>query len=231
MTTQQDNDLTVNGPVLWNHLLSYVHEHLDKDAVIAGGAIRDFVLGIEPRDIDIFVNVDRKHLEAWCDVFHEDWDLGLLDPGDQGNYAVDADWHPETNCVLDGHVHVPRPGSSAYGKSWSVQIISRPIRQDDLLGTYGENLFATYGEALVNEIDIGLCEIFYDEHKAQIMKTQHFDYDLVNHRMTIIRQSSAAGVKASVNRVERIMARLNENGRMAFKWRNEPEPAVAENKL
>ena len=39
-----------NGPDLWTAIL----EQMLPGAVIAGGAIRDFILGVEPKDIDVF---------------------------------------------------------------------------------------------------------------------------------------------------------------------------------
>lgn len=43
-----------NGPELWAAIL----KGLPIGAVIAGGAVRDFMLGVEPRDIDIFMKPD-----------------------------------------------------------------------------------------------------------------------------------------------------------------------------
>lgn len=40
-----------NGPDLWLSILA----ELPKGAVIAGGAVRDFMLGVEPKDIDVFM--------------------------------------------------------------------------------------------------------------------------------------------------------------------------------
>lgn len=41
-----------NGPELWNAILS----HFPKGSFLAGGALRDYVLGVEPKDFDVFVN-------------------------------------------------------------------------------------------------------------------------------------------------------------------------------
>lgn len=40
----------VNGPELWKHILA----DMPSGAVVAGGAIRDYLLGVEPKDIDVF---------------------------------------------------------------------------------------------------------------------------------------------------------------------------------
>jgi len=51
-----------NGPALWDALLDAVNV---PGAVVAGGSIRDWCLGIDPKDIDIFVPC--KDLDAWID--------------------------------------------------------------------------------------------------------------------------------------------------------------------
>lgn len=42
----------MNGPVLWNEIL----KQMPAGAIIAGGAVRDYLLGYEPKDIDVFVH-------------------------------------------------------------------------------------------------------------------------------------------------------------------------------
>lgn len=42
-----------NGPALWDNLLDIVGHHWNP--VVAGGAIRDYFLEVEPKDVDIFV--------------------------------------------------------------------------------------------------------------------------------------------------------------------------------
>lgn len=43
-----------NGPFLWDQILS----HFPPSAIIAGGAIRDWWLGVEPKDFDVFIPCD-----------------------------------------------------------------------------------------------------------------------------------------------------------------------------
>ena len=47
-------DVTRNGPLLWQAMLEELNV---PGAVVAGGAVRDFCLNLEPKDIDIFVPV------------------------------------------------------------------------------------------------------------------------------------------------------------------------------
>lgn len=45
-----------NGPELWDAILGPAHEAFPgHKVVIGGGAVRDYLLGFEPKDIDVFV--------------------------------------------------------------------------------------------------------------------------------------------------------------------------------
>ena len=45
-----------NRPEIWDRLLYAVSEIYETDCIIAGGAVRDYLLGLPAKDIDIFVN-------------------------------------------------------------------------------------------------------------------------------------------------------------------------------
>lgn len=68
-----------NGPVLWEALL----EAIDLDgAVVAGGCIRDYLLRLEPKDIDIFVpHGNRQEFEELIASLNATgiFDLTLMD--------------------------------------------------------------------------------------------------------------------------------------------------------
>ncbi|MGX7894960.1 hypothetical protein [Tsuneonella sp. HG222] len=65
----------MNGPALWGLLLDALGE---PSAVMAGGCIRDFELGLEPKDYDIFVPAESK--SALYDIAHEFPGLSVLTP-------------------------------------------------------------------------------------------------------------------------------------------------------
>lgn len=67
-----------NGPALWGHLLSIVNV---PGAVVSGGCIRDYMLGLQPHDIDIFV---PRHTVS---------ELGNLASGIQGRQAAYSATH------------------------------------------------------------------------------------------------------------------------------------------
>jgi len=44
---------SANGPDLWREILAI----MPPGSVVAGGAVRDFLLGVEPKDIDVFIDM------------------------------------------------------------------------------------------------------------------------------------------------------------------------------
>lgn len=54
--TSVDHIQGENGPELWDQILAAI-----PGAIIAGGAIRDWFLGVEPKDFDIFVSASEFH--------------------------------------------------------------------------------------------------------------------------------------------------------------------------
>ena len=43
-----------NGPKLWTAILA----NFPEGAIVAGGAVRDYLLGLEPKDIDVFISAE-----------------------------------------------------------------------------------------------------------------------------------------------------------------------------
>lgn len=53
----------MNGFLFWNDVLQRISNATDgAPAVIAGGCIRDYMLGLPPKDIDVFVEGEVNHL-------------------------------------------------------------------------------------------------------------------------------------------------------------------------
>ena len=86
-----------NGPELWEKILS----HFPEGSVIAGGAVRDYVLGVEPKDIDVFTsyqdyNVEvegMKHLDLDSDDHAEEYlkmrEIAIVMKGEIEGWPVD----------------------------------------------------------------------------------------------------------------------------------------------
>jgi hypothetical protein len=69
-----------NGPALWDALIEAVGM---PGTVVAGGCLRDFLLGLEPKDIDIFVPLKSEYeVLALCWRLNEAgmFDLRMLNP-------------------------------------------------------------------------------------------------------------------------------------------------------
>jgi hypothetical protein len=50
-----------NGPEVWDKMLTAVKEIYEPEmAIVAGGAVRDYVLGLQPKDIDIFIHLKEE---------------------------------------------------------------------------------------------------------------------------------------------------------------------------
>jgi len=60
----------MNGPGFWNELLTSARNTWNIRGMVAGGAVRDWMLGIQPNDIDLFLPHGRAanrahHPEGW----------------------------------------------------------------------------------------------------------------------------------------------------------------------
>lgn len=95
-----------NGPEIWNLILTSVREIYGQDAVIAGGCIRDYLLGFPPKDIDVFVN--QK-------ILVESGPFNLMDHLTE--YETNPEFCPEVTGVLEG----------VFFGDLTVQIIGRPM--------------------------------------------------------------------------------------------------------
>lgn len=94
-----------NGPALWDALLNAVRLHTDKDVLIAGGCLRDYALGLEPKDIDICVACEtREELEQLGDELNEAglFDVELIRPDEDSDSASNGEGVPDLIGVLDG---------------------------------------------------------------------------------------------------------------------------------
>lgn len=73
-----------NGPALWDLILG----DMPDGAVIAGGAVRDYLLGVEPKDIDVFF-VWPAVEEGPVDLDVVDWEMVSLNCPRVGLYRID----------------------------------------------------------------------------------------------------------------------------------------------
>jgi len=82
-----------NGPELWDKILS----HFPEDTILAGGAVRDFFLGVEPKDFDLFSPYSsyKADIEG---MNHIDFDDG------EGTHAEEYEAMGEIGIVMKGEI-------------------------------------------------------------------------------------------------------------------------------
>lgn len=88
----------INGPELWDEILSIARE-VGTNPIIAGGAVRDFVLKIgTPKDIDVFITGsppdDMQLPPGWMEQPRNIGDLGEY-AGQIGTITAIQDWRCE----------------------------------------------------------------------------------------------------------------------------------------
>jgi hypothetical protein len=131
----------VNNPELWNPILAAVREIYEPAYVcIAGGIIRDYLLGENPKDVDVFMNLGDKKLDL-DEIYEKAQELGWQQVDLVGNaepYLKDAPngKKPLTVACLRGKV-----------KGVTV----------DLLVTLCKT-----GREIVEGFDFHMCEHWYD---------------------------------------------------------------------
>lgn len=148
-----------NGPELWATLLTVIGV---PGAVVAGGCIRDYKLGLEPKDYDIFVPVDtREGLQALADRLPGD--LRLIEfecEDDGGNYA--EYFKGVLIGVLEGDL-----------LDYPVNIVARQPHLEG--GTQG----------LIESFDFGILQCAY-ELGGHITQTSAFQHDLLDRTATLV---------------------------------------------
>ncbi|WCD56149.1 tRNA nucleotidyltransferase [Caulobacter phage KSC] len=133
-----------NGPDLWHSLLEDIVAVFGGDAIIAGGCIRDFMLGLEPKDIDIWVNerdlVSMRNLmqRLMSTDFDWSWDLTEMEDGDPDYNGGIGD----NLLIWEGTVQ------NTGGVILDVNIIACPEHADGI-------------EAVVNRFDMDICQWWF----------------------------------------------------------------------
>lgn len=158
-----------NGPALWDALL----EALNVDgAVIAGGCIRDYMLGLEPKDIDICIPAKNTE-DFWNLVGNIDEHLfDLSDCRDNSEYEEDA---PVLFGVLEGEglgVTVNIIGRSDYSTG-CVQDLVRGFDFYVLQGWYSNSRDMDKGgglnclPAMLRDIQNKTATLAHERHREQ----------------------------------------------------------------
>ena len=180
--------ITNNNPEVWEKLLYAVDEIYETDCLIAGGAVRDHLLGIPAKDIDIFVNYNHgdardKAAELGWGEAYEVQGRGYGRKGKEENFGAFR--------VLE---FVP----SIVGGS--VQLIFKP-------GETGE----AYENDVVSRFDLDITKSSY--YNGRIQDTDMAKTDRDNKTITFCGEGDAA---KSYGRCQRFVERAKSYG-MDFK--------------
>jgi len=132
-------------------------------AIVAGGAVRDYLLGVNPKDIDVFVNVDRFTNPEGFETLGSDKDaeydamseIALVTRGVIAGYQVDlvgvmfADAHDMikcfdfgvTRCWYDGEIHdTPEAAADRANKTVTLFLDDRLERSRARFARFNERM-------------------------------------------------------------------------------------------
>ncbi|WCA46264.1 tRNA nucleotidyltransferase [Caulobacter phage ERS] len=190
-----------NGPDLWAALLGDIVPVFGGDAVVAGGAIRDFHLGLEPKDIDIWVNCPdpstfagrAKLLEQKADTAYN-WYLSLTQEAEttyDGTAIGDGMTIYEGNAVIFGDpLYDPEdPFQPKTLADIVVNVIYHPDHQDGI-------------PALVERFDMDICQGWFSG--GLLHRTPAMQQALLTKTATALRPSEHA---RTARRFDRFAAR------------------------
>lgn len=158
-----------NGPELWNAILA----QMPPGAVIAGGAVRDYLLGVEPKDIDVFCSV---HAVTPISYF-------------SGNEAdVMPDWLPEGYDCRHGLFRVDdrHERQEEYTKLNNIAVVSCGTVFEYKVDLIEMNIEAAAfnGTDLVADFDFAITRCFYDG--TDIFDTIEAAVDRQNKTVTLM---------------------------------------------
>lgn len=144
--------LMKNGPELWAKILAVC----PPGAFVAGGAVRDYFLGVEPKDIDVFVSTDVLQLNAH-------WETEVFRRID-GPDARTAEYLAMTD------IDVVQRGTVA---GWTVDLV--------YVGSLGTTKPFS-ANRVVESFDFGLTRMWFDGKKTHVLPEA--DADMINHQIT-----------------------------------------------
>lgn len=131
----------VNAPPLWDPILAAVREIYEPVyCCIAGGAVRDYLLGEAPKDVDVFMHLGNRkiNLEEFYEIAQE-----------LGWQHVDVVGNAEPYLKDVGNDEKPLTIAALRGRVKGVTV--------DLLLTNGKT-----GKEIVEGFDFHICEHWYD---------------------------------------------------------------------
>lgn len=187
-----------NGPELWRAILA----EMPTGAVVAGGAVRDFLLGYEPKDIDVFMAIPPISKEPIpFPNLSDPFVIGDLELGDprHGLLRIDAEHERfEEYTAVSNIVCV----SSGRLLGWRVDAIDL----DDFEG----------GEKLVTQFDFGITRCWFD---GEIHDTPEAKLDRESRTITLLLNARR---ERSLARFERLKTRWGDDWKLSTPTPGDP---------
>jgi hypothetical protein len=175
--------MTDNGPELWSKILA----QMPAGAVVAGGAVRDYLLGVPPKDIDVFMGTPAEIQDPPTQdrYFTEAFDAR------SGLYRIDSVWERQEEYAALTHIDLVSSGT-LFG--WKVDAV--------VLTNF------TTGDALIEDFDFGITRSWFSPERGLVESQLAFD-DMTNRHVTLLLGDRR-------ERAEKRFARFNERMRGTF---------------
>jgi hypothetical protein len=184
-----------NGPDLWRAIL----ERMPVGSIVAGGAVRDYLLGKEPKDIDVFMGVpavsEEVDFEALCD-------LNILPDPRHGLFRIENtherfEEYAAVSCILCVS---------------SGELLGRKVDAVEIEHFQG-------GAELIKEFDFGITRCWFD---GEIHDTPEAKHDRENKVITLL---SDARQERSIARFERLNERWGGDWKLVIATQSTGETA------
>lgn len=172
---------SANGPDLWNAILA----RMPVGSVIAGGAVRDYLNGVEPKDIDVFIDIAA---EAVC---VNDGDLLKAHDPRFGLFRIENIYERYEEYAAVSNIACVSSG----------QMFGHRVDAVVIEGFTG-------GADLVAGFDFGLNRVWYD---GEIHDTREAYHDRQNNCATLLLTDR---VERSIKRFERLNERWGGGWRL-----------------
>lgn len=158
----------MNGPVIWHPLLSNL---LQADETVrftvVGGCVRDYLFGLEPKDIDVAVSIStRVELEALADAID---DLPEFDGTALIHFDEDDSYEETQAGVLVGVIDTNWTFNDV---TMPVQIIARPA-------------FSGGPVQGVSQFDWGILQVWWEQGMTHVGRTAIAEKDIAQKSATL----------------------------------------------
>jgi hypothetical protein len=169
-----------NGPELWDKILEGVREIYDPQyACVAGGAVRDYLLGIKPKDIDV-----------WCIQ-------------KEGEYRMN-ELLEQADCLGWKYVEINH-NALRYGDQQNVFVLRGQVfgcTAELIFPIRGKMIEFPTGRNVVEGFDFYICQHWYD---GQVNSTPEAKTDLLKKRWRVVKEKKLDAVLR--NHFERVNKR------------------------